>query len=70
MSEDVKRAFASHYLDVACNMMLCAMRCLQETSIWTEHPEEVASLKEAFNMTVGMYQDVERWNKEEEDSDD
>lgn len=66
MSEEVQRAFASHYLDVACANMLWAIKSLQETSIWVAHPDEIASLKEAFNMTVAVYQDVERWNKEED----
>ena len=61
MTEDVKRAFAAHYLDVACNELMQAIRCLQETGFWESQPDTSVTLKAMYNSVVSVYREVDEY---------
>ena len=61
MNEELKLAFARHYLDVACNELMQAIRCLQETGFWEYQPDTSVTLKAMYNSVVGVYREVDEY---------
>lgn len=66
MSEELKLAFARHYLDVSCNELMWAIRCLQETGFWESQPDTSATLRAIYNSVVGAYHAVDRYIEDKE----
>ena len=66
MSEELKLAFARHYLDVTCNELMWAIRYLQETGFWESQPDTSATLKAMYNSVVSVYREVDEYIEERE----
>lgn len=61
MNEELNLAFARHYLDVACNELMQAIRCLQETGFCESQPDTGATLKAMYNSVVSVYREVDAY---------
>ena len=61
MNEELKLAFARHYLDVSCNELMWAIRCLQETEFWESQPDASVTLRAMYNSVVGVYHEVDEY---------